>query len=41
MDHLLQWYHEEEMEMALKKYYDDVVRVQSAARAFFARKSRT
>lgn len=27
--------------MALKKYYDDVIRVQSAARAFFARKSKT
>ena len=28
------------MENALKKYYDDVIRVQSAARAFFARKSK-
>lgn len=36
---LLQWYHQEEMEDRLRKYYADVVRVQSAARAFFARKS--
>eukprot|EP01147_Barroeca_monosierra_P002905 gene2905-8162_t len=34
----LKWYHQEEMEDRLRKYYADVVRVQSAARAFFARK---
>ena len=34
----LKWHHQEEMEGKLRKYYDDVVRVQCAVRAMFARR---
>eukprot|EP00049_Salpingoeca_infusionum_P007985 m.128854 g.128854 ORF g.128854 m.128854 type:complete len:1133 (+) comp13879_c0_seq1:284-3682(+) len=34
----LKWYHKDEMEAKLKAYYDSVIRVQSAARALFAKR---